>query len=69
MGAMIALTVELSFNLLIFSFCCYISYEIECYIYLCGTIGHTNLNFDELLERLSHLHYRIFGYFIITDYR
>lgn len=65
---MTALTVELSFNLLIFSFCCYISYEIESYIFLCGTIGQSQTNFDELLERLSNLHCRTFGYSYIYIY-
>lgn len=60
-SAALSLTVELSFDILFFSFCCYVSYEIDCYTLLCMEIGRTDSiwKFDDQLRTLSQTHYRV----------
>lgn len=55
------LAIELSFDFIVFAFCCYVSYEIDCYNEIVVEIGQENSKweFDELLKTLVELLIRV----------
>lgn len=53
----ICMPIDMTFFFLVILFCCYSSYQIDCYNLLCSVINAENLNVIEDLKKLSKLHF------------